>query len=76
MKKTDWQYLRKKSIKELRKVVEDKKNDLVKHNISRKTGKEKNLKKGKSIRKEIARILTIIREKEIVEQELSREKKK
>ncbi len=41
-----------------------------------KTGTEKNLKKGANLRNEIAKILTLIKEKEIIERIKKEEEKK
>jgi ribosomal protein L29 len=67
MKKKDLQNIRTKKIKTLEKLVGEKKLELVKIRLAMKVGKEKNLKKAKNLRREIAQILTIIREKELIE---------
>lgn len=69
MKKKDLQALKSKSIKELRKMVLDKKKEANEAFIKTKAGQEKNLKKVKNLRKDIAQILTLIKEKEIIEEE-------
>jgi len=69
MKTKDLKNLRSKSVADLVKTVDAKKKDLLKLQISLSTGGEKNLKSVKNLKKEIAQILTIIREKEIVEKE-------
>lgn len=69
MKKKDLNELRNKKISDLVKLVKEKKLDLTKSLIKRKTGGEKNLKKAKNLKLEIARILTIVGEKEIMEKE-------
>lgn len=69
MKKTDLTSLRTKEIKELTKTLKDKKVELLKLTQKIKSGSEKNLKKGRLLRHDIAQILTIIKEKEIVSSE-------
>ncbi len=69
MKKKDYVSLRGKKADELKKSVREKKNELAGIAGKVKTGEEKNLKKMHNLRLEIARLLTIIREKELVEQE-------
>lgn len=59
--------LHSKNIDELRGVLTEKRKELVKARLELKLKKVKNVHKANSIRKEIARILTIIREKELME---------
>ena len=59
--------LRSKTIEQLRGSVEEKKKVLLKVKVSLATGQQKNLKEGKNLRKDIAQILTIIRQKQIAE---------
>lgn len=66
MKSKDLRDLKLKEIDVLTKMVDDKKKDLKKAMVEIKVTKEKNLKKAKLVRREIAQILTIIREKEII----------
>lgn len=66
MKKKELSDLRKKDIKELKKMTTDKKHDLAKTLTELAVGKEKNLKKAKNLRLDIARIATIIQEADIV----------
>jgi len=68
MKKSELNLLRQKDLKELRGLVEEKKKEAVKLFAKIKSGKEKNVKSLKILRKDIARILTIIREKEILQE--------
>ena len=68
MKKNDIADLRKKELKELEKMLEDKKMQMYKARTDVKTGKEKNLKKAKNIKREIALIATLVREKEFMAQ--------
>ena len=67
MKKKDLQSLRSKSIKELRKMAFDKKLEASEAFVKIKSGQEKNLKKVKNLRTDIAQILTAIKEKEIMD---------
>lgn len=69
MKTKEVKDLRTKTIVELEKLLTDKKKDLEKVLLDMVTGKEKNLKKGKNIRHEIARVLTLINEKKLIEAE-------
>jgi len=69
MKKNDLTSLRAKSIGEIKKVLEDKKNDAEKTRINIVSGREKDLKKAKKIRREVAQVATILREKIIIEAE-------
>lgn len=74
MKRKELIELKGKTIKDLIKTVEDKKLESRKLKMSVAAGKEKNLKAGKNIKRDIAQILTVIREKEIIEK-LQPEKK-
>lgn len=56
---------RQKNIDELKSLLEEKKKELVQARLDLKLKRIKNVHKPKSIRKEIARILTIIKEKQI-----------
>jgi ribosomal protein L29 len=76
MKKKDLQALKSKSIEELKKMVSDKKKEADEAFIKTKAGQEKNLKKVKNLRKDIAQILTLVKEKEIVEEEKKGDKDK
>ena len=67
MKRKEFIELRGKSIKDLRKIVEGKKLEAEKAKMKRFGGKEKNLKVGRNLSSEIAKILTLVREKEIIE---------
>lgn len=80
MKKKEYKDIKGKEIKDLKNLVEEKRTKLRKFLIDLKTGSEKNVKKGAILRDEIARILTLIREKEIlegiqVEKEVEKQKK-
>lgn len=65
MKKKELQEIRKKSQKDILSLVEKNKKELFKIMFDIKTGKEKNIKKAKNLRKEIAKLLTISKEIEI-----------
>lgn len=69
MKKKDLTDLRNKKINELEKLLSKKRNELINTYAKIKAGQEKNLKKAKNIRCDIAQILTIIREKELLKEE-------
>lgn len=68
MKTKEFKDLRNKEVKDLTKMLNEKRNSLRKIVLEIKTGSEKNIKKGNNIRKEIAKILTLIKEKNIIEQ--------
>ena len=55
-----------KSEKELKELLAEKRQDLFKLNLDNKQNKLKNTRSIYNVRKEIARILTLIREKELV----------
>jgi ribosomal protein L29 len=61
----DKKALRKKNIDELKEVLEEKLTEFEQTYIEMRTGQEPDLRKPRKIRKEIAIIKTIIREKEI-----------
>jgi ribosomal protein L29 len=69
MKTKDLVKLRTKKLEELRDLAKKKKLEFVKLAALVKVGEEKNVKKKAGLKQEIAQILTIIREREIVEQE-------
>ena len=75
MKKKDLQDLRNNKVVELEKIVAKKRQESVLTNAKMKTGQEKKVKKVKNLRREIAQILTIIREKQILEEEEKKESK-
>ncbi len=64
MKKKDLKSLRTKEKKEILKTLEKKRKSLSESWIKTKAGQEKNTKKVKMLRKDIAQILTILKEKE------------
>jgi ribosomal protein L29 len=69
MKKKDFKGLKTKTISELKALVSEKQKEVGVTYAKVKTGQEKNVSKINNLRKEIARILTLIREKEIAEEE-------
>ncbi|OGM10596.1 50S ribosomal protein L29 [Candidatus Woesebacteria bacterium RBG_16_36_11] len=69
MKKKDFESLKEKNISDLKKMVFDKKKETSLLFAKTKAGQEKNTSKMRNIKREIARILTLITEKEIIEKE-------
>ena len=69
MKIKEFKDLKLKDASVLVKIVNDKKKELEKAMVEIKVTKEKNLKKAKMVRREIAQLLTVIREKEIIGKE-------
>jgi len=67
MKRKDYNELKGKTVKELVKLAGDKKNESIKEKMKILGGKEKNLKVHRNLRAEVAKILTLAREKEILE---------
>ena len=67
MKRKEFNDLRGKNIQELGKIALEKKLEAEKAKMKRFGGKEKNLKVGRNLSSEIAKILTLVREKEIIE---------
>lgn len=72
MKKKDLGELRNKELKDLKKLSLEKAKEVGKVDLEIKTQKEKNLKKARNLRKELAQLLTIVREKEILEKEVKK----
>ncbi len=68
MKKKDLQSLKTKSIEELIKMVSEKRVESETAKLKAISGQEKNLKARKNLRIEIARILTLVREKRIAQE--------
>ena len=66
MKNKEKNMLFTKEIGELKKELGEKKEELTRLLVEMYGGKEKNLKKAKNLRREIAQILTIVKEKEFV----------
>jgi ribosomal protein L29 len=67
MKIKDLTALRGKSIKELEKLAYEKRTEATKKKMEIMSGKEKNLKVYGNLMTEVAKILTLVREKEIIE---------
>lgn len=67
MKKKEYVDLKSKTKKELEKLVTGKKAEALKKKAEEAAGKDKNIKGYRNLRLEIARILTLIKEKEILE---------
>ena len=65
MKKKELKTLKTKSSKDLEKSLEKKRIEVLKTTLKIKAGEEKNVKKGKNLRIDIAQILTILKEKEL-----------
>jgi len=69
MKSKELTKIRSESIEDLGKLVDEKRKELAISFADRKAGKEKNLKVSMGLRRDIAQIMTIIREKEISNEE-------
>lgn len=67
MKTKEFGSIKVKEIKELKTLVSKKKLEVIKIQVKMHSGKEKNLKKIWALRKEIAQVLTLIKEKEFLE---------
>lgn len=67
MKRKEFTDLKTKQIKDLLKMVSAKTLEADKKQMEVSGGKEKNLRSVKNLRKDIARILTLIKEKQIIE---------
>jgi len=67
MKKKEMNELKAKDIKEMEKILSEKKTDIMKTRAQIVASKEKNLKKIKMAKRDISQISTIIREKQIAE---------
>lgn len=67
MKKKDFKDLKERSIKDLKKMVFEKGSEVGKKSMETLSGKEKNLKLVRNLKRDIAKILTLISEKEIIE---------
>ena len=76
MKIKEYKDLRNKEIKDLNKIFLEKRNLLRQTILNIKTGSEKNVKKGAILKNEIAKILTLIKEKEIINKIKKEEEKK
>ena len=71
MKRKDLVDLKIKEVKDLNKILGDKKAELEKVVVNIRVGKEKNLKKASHLRRDISQILTLISEKKILEKEVA-----
>ena len=69
MKRKNLMEYRSKKSEDLLKLVDQKKMELALNSAKTKIGKEKNTSKLKVIRRDIAQILTVVREKEIIAKE-------
>ena len=69
MKKKDLYKFREKSGSELKKVLQDKKLELLRVSVNIKASKEKNLKKAYNLKRDIAQLKTIKKEKELIDKE-------
>jgi ribosomal protein L29 len=67
MKRKEFNDLRTKDIKTLKKLAREKKFEAEKKKMEILGGKEKNLKATNNLRHDLAQILTLVREKEIIE---------
>lgn len=67
MKKKELNDLRKKDMKSLEMLVVTKRADLAKTEIDIKIAREKNLKKAKNIRKDVAKLMSIIHEMKLAD---------
>jgi len=76
MKRKDFADIKGKTIEELIKMASQKRTEAVKKKMESLSGKEKNLKVYRNLRAEIAKILTLTREKEILEKLQSKEEPK
>ena len=65
MKKAELTKLRAKGVDVLKKMAADRRIELTKVKADTKAAREKNLKKVKNLRRDIAQILTLVREKEL-----------
>ena len=68
MKTKEFKELKTKSIDKLIEEADAKRLLVYKFKSELKVSKEKNLKKGKNLRKDLSQILTVIREKEMIEE--------
>ena len=75
MKRKELLDLRKEDPGKLKKMVVEKKLELMRFIVNSKASSEKNLKKGKNLKREIAQILTLVHEREFAEKEKNLSKK-
>lgn len=76
MKKNEIKNLRTKNLKELQEKLAKERLKLLEFHAKLKAGREKNPRKGNNLRRNIAQTLTLIREKEIVEQSVEKKGQK
>lgn len=76
MKKKDLKVLRSKNIKTLNDQLEERRREFTSAWAEIKGGKEKNVNKAGNIRKDIAQLMTIIREKELIEEDKEKDDSK
>jgi len=76
MNTKEFKEIKNKEIKDLNKLFIEKRDTLRKIMLEIKAGSEKNIKKGSILRNEIAKILTLIKEKEIINGLKKEEEKK
>ena len=74
MKKKELNEFRTKDVKEMARILADKKMEIIKVLANVRVSREKNLKKVKSVRREIAQISTIIHEAETTLKEREEQK--
>jgi len=67
MKRKEFTEFKAKTVKDLQKFVSDKKTEMNKKKVEIFSGKEKNLKYFNNLRRDVAKVLTIINEKRIIE---------
>ena len=67
MKTKEFKELRSKDVKNLNKMAYDLRLKIMQKNMDVKSGREKNLKSVSNLRNELAKILTLVREKQIIE---------
>ena len=67
MKKKDLDSIRGKTVEELNKTANEKRNEITLTYAKIKAGQEKNTSKIKSLKRDLAQIMTIARENEIIE---------
>ena len=65
MKKNDYKNLKMKKAEDLKKMISEKKLELLKLLSNKASKGDKNLKKGRNLKKEIAQILTLVRDAEL-----------
>jgi ribosomal protein L29 len=67
--------VKQKKSKELEKLLGKRRHELAKSQVESVSGKEKNIKKPKLIKRDIAQIQTVLREKQMISQAGNEEKK-